>query len=39
VENDSDPGLPIKAVAHKLARVGFFLMRDGGMFDVQRAFG
>ena len=31
--------LAIKAVAHKLARVGFFLMRDGGAFDVQRAFG
>ncbi|MFT3791526.1 MAG: transposase [Rudaea sp.] len=28
-----------KAVAHKLARAGYFLMRDGGRFDVQRAFG
>jgi transposase len=27
-----------KAVAHKLARAGYFLMRDGGTFDVQRAF-
>jgi transposase len=27
-----------KAVAHKLARAGYFLMRDGCTFDVQRAF-
>ncbi len=27
-----------KAVAHKLARAGFHLLRDGGRFDVQRAF-
>lgn len=31
--------IAIKAVAHKLARAGYFLMRDGGTFDVQRAFG
>jgi hypothetical protein len=29
----------LKAVAHKLARAGYFLMRNGGTFDVQRAFG
>ena len=28
----------LKAVAHKLARAGFYLLRDGGRFDVQRAF-
>jgi hypothetical protein len=26
------------AVAHKLARADYFLMRDSGKFDVQRAF-
>lgn len=31
--------IAIKAVAHKLARAGYYLMRDGGSFDVQRAFG
>jgi transposase len=31
--------IALKAVAHKLARAGYFLMRDGGTFDVQRAFG
>lgn len=29
----------LKAVAHKLARASFYLMRDGGRFDVHRAFG
>lgn len=29
----------LKAVGHKLARAGFYLMRDGGRFDVHRAFG
>lgn len=29
----------IKAVAHKLARACYFLMRDGSTFDVKRAFG
>ena len=29
----------IKAVAHKLARAGYYLLRDGGTFEVQRAFG
>jgi len=29
----------LKAVAHKLARASFHLMRDGGRFDVHRAFG
>ena len=29
----------LKAVAHKLARACYYLMRDGGTFDVQRAFG
>lgn len=28
----------LKAVAHKLARAGFYLMRDGGRFEVHRAF-
>lgn len=28
----------LKAVAHKLARAGFYLLRDGGRFDVNRAF-
>ena len=31
--------IAIKAVAHKLARAGYYLMRDGGTFDVARAFG
>lgn len=29
----------IKATAHKLARTSYFLLRDGGTFDVKRAFG
>jgi transposase len=28
----------LKAVAHKLARASFYLLRDGGRFDVHRAF-
>lgn len=28
----------LKAVAHKLARTGYYLLRDGGTFEVQRAF-
>jgi len=28
----------LKAVAHKLARAGFYLLRDGGTFDLHRAF-
>jgi transposase len=28
----------LKAVAHKLARAGFYLLRDGSTFDVHRAF-
>lgn len=28
----------LKAVAHKLARAGFYLLRDGGRFEVHRAF-
>lgn len=28
-----------KALAHKLARTCYFLMRDGGTFDAQRLFG
>ncbi len=31
--------LALKAVAHKLARACYCLMRDGGVFDVTRAFG
>lgn len=31
--------IAIKAVAHKLARACYYLMRDGGAFDVKRAFG
>ena len=31
--------IALKAVAHKLARAGYYLLRDGGAFDVQRAFG
>jgi transposase len=31
--------IAIKAVAHKLARAGYHLLRNGGTFDVQRAFG
>lgn len=31
--------IAIKAVAHKLARAGYYLLRDGGTFDVKRAFG
>lgn len=30
--------IAIKAVAHKLARAGYHLLRDGGTFDVHRAF-
>ncbi len=30
--------IAIKAVAHKLARAGYHLLRDGGTFDVDRAF-
>lgn len=29
----------LKAVAHKLARAAYYVMRDGTCFDVQRAFG
>ena len=29
----------IKAVAHKLARAGYHLIKDGGHFDVKRSFG
>lgn len=29
----------IKATAHKLARSSYYLLRDGGAFDVKRAFG
>lgn len=31
--------IAVKAVAHKLARACYYLMRDGGEFDVRRAFG
>ncbi|MFC5491436.1 IS110 family transposase [Dokdonella soli] len=31
--------IAIKAVAHKLARAGYYLLRDSGRFDVYRAFG
>jgi transposase len=31
--------IAIKAVAHKLARAGYYLMRDGGTFEEKRAFG
>lgn len=31
--------IALKAVAHKLARASYFLLRDGGQFDVKRAFG
>lgn len=31
--------IAIKAVAHKLARAGYYLMRDGGTFEVRRVFG
>lgn len=31
--------IAIKAVAHKIARACYYLLRDGGTFDVQRAFG
>lgn len=31
--------LAIKAVAHKLARAGYHLIKAGGHFDVKRAFG
>lgn len=31
--------IAIKAVAHKLARAGYYLIRDGGEFDAARAFG
>lgn len=31
--------IALKAVAHKLARAGYYLMRDGGTFDATRAFG
>ena len=29
----------LKATAHKLVRANYYLMRDGGTFDVRRAFG
>jgi transposase len=29
----------IKSVAHKLASAGYHLIKDGGHFDVKRAFG
>lgn len=29
----------IKATGHKLARASYYLLRDGGAFDVNRAFG
>ena len=32
------PVVAIKAVAHKLARACYYLMKDGGTFDVKRAF-
>lgn len=32
------PVVAIKAVAHKLARACYHLMKDGGTFDVKRAF-
>jgi transposase len=35
----SNKVIAIKATAHKLARASYFLMRDGGVFDPQRAFG
>lgn len=28
----------LKALAHKLARAGYYLLRDGGKFDVHRVF-
>ena len=31
--------IAIKAVAHKLARAGYYLLRDGGTFEAARAFG
>ena len=31
--------IAIKALAHKLARTGYYLMRDGGRFETTRAFG
>ena len=31
--------LAIKATAHKLARAGYHLIKDGGTFDAARAFG
>ena len=30
--------IALKAVAHKLARPNYFLLRDGGTFDAKRAF-
>ena len=30
--------IAVKAVAHKLARAGYFMLRDGTTFDVDRAF-
>jgi transposase len=30
--------IALKAVAHKLARAGYHLMREGGAFDAKRAF-
>ncbi len=33
------PVVAIKAVAHKLARACYYVMRDGKPFDVSRAFG
>ena len=32
-------GVAIKAVAHKLARACYHIMKDGKPFDVARAFG
>ncbi|MBA3487769.1 MAG: hypothetical protein H0T88_11395 [Lysobacter sp.] len=32
------PLIALKAVAHKLARAGYYLLRDGATFDIHRAF-
>ncbi|WP_336600981.1 transposase [Paraburkholderia bengalensis] len=33
------PALAMKALAHKLARAAYYMMRDGTAFEIRRCFG